>query len=442
MRFSFFLVCFCLPCCFAQTNPMEYFYKGRHGEAIPDFAALAVLERQNCPLDIRNEEQICMSRYRIIRILDAKLEAIKKEYIEAREKPVFPYFRHRPVLIFGKHKDGHLQIEGYEDIREYPDYNQVLPFSPFVGLLGNIYAFHSIGTPYYDIKNLDSIDILFYNEYLMSEVKYKVEVAGKNFGKLLLRLTQNRTTIKAAKIKNNFVALGAIKNLCLFNDSKRTNLYELGVEIETVIKNDAKIDPNTAILIDRDRLPLGWGCQPLDYYLETREPFYFFGDLRNGSLVIDSLISPQDAFVFADTIYDISMGLPFEELISYFLPSNVSIEEARFGNFWDYSRNLNFTDIRGGRISEKMTDMPECLRNNIIEIAIKSEDYLDKLRLRKEKSNWPIYYELSMLSYNQKFRCSRYSTFQRGMCRIYDLKDREVWGCKYSESESDSNKAQ
>ena len=114
VRLSLFLLAFLgFSYCFAQTNPMEYFYKGLYDKAIPDFAALAVLERQNCPLDIENEEQICTSRYRIIRILDAKLNVIKKEYIEAKEGPVFPYFRHRPVLIFGKHKDGHLQIEGY-----------------------------------------------------------------------------------------------------------------------------------------------------------------------------------------------------------------------------------------------------------------------------------------------------------------------------------------
>jgi len=69
-----------LPSCFAQANPMEYFYEGK--EVLPDFAALAVLESQHCPkpLAIKNyrynehiehneyaelKKQICTSQYKI-----------------------------------------------------------------------------------------------------------------------------------------------------------------------------------------------------------------------------------------------------------------------------------------------------------------------------------------------------------------------------------------
>jgi len=440
--FVFFLICFSLPYCFAQTNPMEYFYKGRHEEAIPDFAALAVLERQDCPFNIRNEEQLCTSRYKIIRILNVKSDAVRKEYIEAKEKPMLPYLRHRPILIFGKHRNGHLQIEEYEEMREYFGDSECegknciakhFLLLPSRDLFGSIYAFHSIGTSYYDIKNLDSVDMLYYNEYLMPEIKHRVEVAGKNFDELLLRLTQNRTPIKAAKIKNDFVALGVIKNICDdSNNSKRTNLYELGVAIETVIKNDAKINPNTAIIIDRARLPLGWGCQPLDYYLKERIPFYFFGNLRDGYLVIDSLVSPLDAFVFADTIYDISMGFPFEELVSYFLPSNISLEEFKFGRRWYY---LNFTEIRdskrAGKISEPLASMSECLRNDIIEIATKTSDYWDNYRRRpKEKSEFDWLFSLPILLSEDLFRCRMYYKSKQGICRGYDSSGKGVWGCK------------
>jgi hypothetical protein len=418
---KFLFICFGFSLCFAQINPMGYFYRYLDEENIPDFAALAVLERQNCPLGIMDEEQICTSRYKIVRILDAKSDTMKKEYVEAKEKPVFPYFRHRPVLIFGKYKDGYLQIEGYEDMREYfGDFtcyfrncieSRDLDFYPFVGLFGDIYAFHSIGTPYYDTKNLDSVDMLYYNEYLVPYIRHGVEVAGKNFDELLLRLTKNRTPIKAAKIKNDFVALGAIKKMRPFNDS----IYELSVKIETVFKNDAKIDSSIPIFLDINRLKLGWGCQPFDYYLKWDKAFYFFGNSIDGSLVIDSLVSPQDIFVFADTVYDISMGFPFEELISYFFPSNISIEEFRFGKRWRY---LDFTKIRKGKIPESMASMPECLKNDIIKIAIKWEDYWDNYKKRpreKPKFDWSLY-KLPMLGYDDMFRCRKH--FKRHICRF------------------------
>jgi len=449
MRFFFLLAFLSFPDCFAQTNPMGYFYRGRYKEAFPDFAALAVLERQNCPKDIiREGNQICTSRYRIIRILDVVSAAfrkkhLEKEYLEAKEKPVYPYFRHRPVLIFGKHRDEHLQIEGYEDIRGYfgtfdaleayvensiENYYYKPYWYPFAGStgLGDIYAFHSIGTPYYKTSNLDSIDMLYYNEYLMPYLKRHTEAAGKDFSKLQLRSIQNRTQIKAAKIKNDFVALGAIKNIHLSGNPKRANLYELKLMIETVIKNDAKIDSNIAIFIDRDRLPLGWSCKPLEHYVKMKVPFYFFGNSKSGSLVIDSLVSVQDAFVFGDTIYDISMGFPFDELFSYFIPSNMSIEEYKFGTNWEF---LRYSEI--SEIPEWLADEPECLRNSVIEVTMKWADYIDNYKRQsrekeKLKFDWP-FHKFPVLSDDEKFSCRVSNRLK--ICRKPDyLKTKEVWG--------------
>jgi hypothetical protein len=40
-------------------------------------------------------------------------------------------------------------------------------------------------------------------------------------------------------------------------------------------------------------------------------------------------------FVWGDEIFDISMGLPLEELYTYFLPLNISFEEHELGNHYD-----------------------------------------------------------------------------------------------------------
>lgn len=368
MRLTFFLfICFNFSFCFAQTNPMKYFYKDRKEEAIPDFAALAVLEKQQCPpefdwgayyitLPLYDKMPICTSRYHIISILDAASDTLRKEYLEVKEKPVLPNYRHRPMLIFGKYNEsGTIQIEKYEETREYfddftsdefPSYrkicieNQGLEFISLLRPLSEIYFLHSIGTPYYNFKNLDSIDMIFFNDFFIPKVKIELEAAGKEpdeFYKLWLRLALNRTSIKASKIKNGFVSLGAIISARHTDDSKRVNFYELNLAIETVIKNDAKIDSNIVIFIDRELLPPSWNYEQLLNSM-CKSPFYFFGSLKGGSLIIDSLVSTRDAFVFGDMIYDISMGLPFMELVKYFLPSNISIDEF-VGVPWRYILN-------------------------------------------------------------------------------------------------------
>jgi hypothetical protein len=339
MKFTLFLlVFFSFPCCFAQTNPMEYLYESR--SEVPDFAALAVLERQNCPNPValsyeRYKEQICTSRYRIIKVLDAASDTLRKEYIEVKEKPRLPYFRHRPMLIFGKHENGMIQIKEYEETggyffpsKEIDFINDTDNFPLDTAYLG--YMLRSIGAPYHDLRNLDSIDIMFY-KYWMPFFKDNVEKAGKNFGELQQRLIQNREPIKAIKIKNDFAALGTIKSMRSASNSEQANLYEINVTIETIFKNDAKIDSNTAIFIYREHLPLNWDCPASEFLFLKRKYFYLFGDLKDGNLFIDSLIFPRDAFVFGDTIYDMSMGFPPKELFAYFLPSNVSFEELEFG---------------------------------------------------------------------------------------------------------------
>ncbi len=443
MRLTFFLfIYFNFSLCFAQTNPMEYFYKGRCEEFIPDFAALAVLERQNCPRPValsyeEYKEQICSSRYRIIKVLDAVSDTLRKEYLEVKEKPVSPYFRHRPMLIFGKHENGILQVKEYEEVRGYffPHYEKVeilggcfncgLDISPLDTTI-NGYILHSIGTLYHSLKNLDSIDIIFY-KYWMQLFKVYAERAGKDFGELQRQLVQNREPIKAIKIKNGFAAIGTIENLLPASDSKQTNLYELNVAIEFVFKNDAKIDSNIAIFIGREHLPLNWNCLASEELFLRRKPVYLFGNLKDGSLFIDSLIFPRDAFVFGDTIYDISMGLPLKKLLTYFLPSNVSLDELEFGS------------ITSRVWGADLVDRSECLKKDIKKMSIKFIDYfklaeteIKEMTMKEMTIKFTEFLDeetrkllRESRSFNH-FRCHNHS--QIGCCS--GLKGGNVWGKK------------
>ncbi|MDR0517946.1 MAG: hypothetical protein LBH25_12980 [Fibromonadaceae bacterium] len=351
------------------------------------------------------------------------------------------------MLIFGKYNNGELRITGHENARNYfGDGSSVKNqgFYPFIDFDDDIDALHSIGAHYYNLKNLDSLDTAYYFEYLIPRAKYKVEAAGKSFDKLLVRLAQNRAPVRVAKIKNGFAALGAIKSLRPASVSKRKNLYELNVTMETVIKNDAKIDSNIAIFIDRGRLPSGWSCQPFEHYLERRVAFYFFGDLKDGSLFIDSLASPQDLFVFGDTIYDISMGLPFEELVAYFFPSNISLEEFKFGEGWKYL--FGSFAMQSDRSARDMQSMPVCQKNAIIKTSMKCKDFFDNRQPRAKTvlkwrppfiSNFPLelWYSFTFFRCREPPPADCINCFglphTYESCRFSDLKNEGVWGRKW-----------
>lgn len=412
MRFIFFMfVCVNFSYCFAEKNPMGYFYKYRCENAHPDIAALAVLEKQSCPPGFDDPQRskdgklpICTSRYRIISILDAVSDTLRKEYLDVENYPVGSDYLHRPILIFGKYKNGKIRIEEYEETREYFD-----PFNIETSIAGqgtdnelflymlvartsDIYALHSIGTRYYP-KNLDTRDSIYYNKYLIPEIKRYVEDAGKDFNKLWQRLTSKRTPVKTTNIKNGFAALGTICGVRPARDATKKQFYELSVAVETIFKNDAGIDSNITIYIDKKRLPPVWAsCLPSITLAMT--PFYLFGDIKNGSLIIESWGSTRDMFVFGDTIYDITMGLTFRELIAYFLPSNISFEKFEFGSIWD--TDIHILMEYGDAPTHPRTD--ECHKKAIIEMA---EEWETFFKNKQRHSND----RLSMVSVFQKFRC-------------------------------------
>lgn len=442
MRLFFFL---CFSYCLAQTNPMNYFCEGRCEN--PDFAALAVLERQQCPNPVPSykdlkfgdyysteeyfeyTEQTCASRYRILSVLDATSDAFRKkylgeEYLEAREKLVSPYYRHRPMLIFGKNKNGTIHIDGFEEPSEYFGYpynsalymeSQSSEFIFFLAESSEIYALRSLGSPYYTVKNLDILDTMFYIDYLLPRMRPDTEAAGKNINELLLRLTKNRAPVKASKIKNGFAALGVINSVRPTTEPEQVNFYELSLGIETVIKNDAKINPTIVIYIDKSHLPPDWKLCSSESYYKRRTPFYFFGDLRDGSLIIDSLASTRDVFAFGDTVYDVSMGIPFEELIAFFLPPNISLEELGFGYCWNGLGYLKFAEIRDGIINGSwLISEPDSLRKAVVEIAEKLV-FIDNKRnqrggKRKEITSSP-FLGLYPMPLGGSFRCRNVSWY-------------------------------
>jgi hypothetical protein len=113
-------VCAKAKCAEKVPAHLDYWYRGYCKDKFPDFAALAVFESQTCsPIQRNDEDSLCVSRYRIIRILDSASDTLKKEYIEVKEYPLLPCFRYRPILIFGEYNNGTIQIKWYEDVREY-----------------------------------------------------------------------------------------------------------------------------------------------------------------------------------------------------------------------------------------------------------------------------------------------------------------------------------
>jgi hypothetical protein len=114
------MICKEKECAEETQGPMDYWYRGYCENERPNFAALAVLENQSCLSDYKGEGLPCTSRYRIISVLDAVVSiTLKDGYLEAKEERLLPRFWYRPLLIFGNSNDEVVQIEGYEDVREY-----------------------------------------------------------------------------------------------------------------------------------------------------------------------------------------------------------------------------------------------------------------------------------------------------------------------------------
>jgi hypothetical protein len=327
-----------------QTR-MDYWYHGYCKDKFPDFVALAVFESQSCPpVQGSNGDSLCVSRYLVISVLGSASDTLKKEYIEVKEYPLLPCFRYRPMLIFGNYNNGTIQIKGYEDVREYffpiirqgvlsvnhsigHDILQFVAHTEYNGFsLYDLYSLHSIGTPYYNADAIDSMERKYYNEYLIPEVKFSMGYFGKDINKLLRRLTQNRTKVKAIPIKNNFAVLGMIKNMCAIKDSRQKKKCILDIVPETIIKTRTNMDSSIIIYKYGD-------CPSLTSMMT---PMYFLGNFKSDSIVIEKIISPLDAFVFEDTIYEISMGFPFDEFLTYFIPLKLSVD--------DYVLNFYFED--------------------------------------------------------------------------------------------------
>jgi hypothetical protein len=327
---------------------LDYWYRGYCKDKFPDFAALAVFESQSCPpIQENGEDSLCISRYRVIRVLDSVSDTLKKEYIEVKEYPLLPCFLYRPILIFGEYNNGAIQVKWYEDVREYffPLIQQDILFgshrffargsitvADIAGVWDaayhipyNLYSLHSMGTQYYNTDTIGGIEKKYYSEYLIPEAKFIMGNRGKDFDKLRLRLTQNRTKIKATPIKNDFVELGMIKNMHTAKDSKQKKMCALDIMPETIIKSRIDVDSTITICKYGD-------CPSLTSMLT---PQYFFGDIKTGNIVIENIVSPLDVFVFGDTVYDISMGLPFDEFLTYFLPSSLSLDDYILGFYFD-----------------------------------------------------------------------------------------------------------
>jgi hypothetical protein len=361
---------------------LDYWYRGYCKDKFSDFAALAVFENQSCPQAQNNGgDSLCVSRYRIIRVLDAASDTLKKKYINVKEWQLLPQFRYRPLLIFGNYRNGDINIKGYEDVREYFfPLTQKGEYGPFRWMMYDpdgigqnnikrvtdiqysrftqydIYSLYSIGTPYYNANTLDSMERMYYNEYLIPEIKLELKRVGKDFNKLWRRLTQNRTTVKTTPIKNDFAALGMIKNMRVAKDSKQNKLCVLDIGMETIIKNKTNIDSSVTICKYGD-------CPSLTSMIK---PLYLLGDFKNYRMVIDSLISTDDAFIFGDTIYDISMGFPFDEFLSYFLPSNLSVDDYTL--YYYFSDSEFMTVSMTPEIISVMESQPE--QRKRIEAAI------------------------------------------------------------------------
>lgn len=301
---------------------------------------------------IVNDTTICISRHRIISYLHSASDSLKRNYLEVEEKMIGVWNQNRPILICGSYENGQVVIGGYEELIQYaPIRGLQLDIRMILNYIGNLfsyhrlfwqhyYAFHSIGTPYYNVDALDSIKLIYHNEYLIPAVRKTVEAAGNDFDSLWRRLHQNRTAVTAAKIENDFAVLAGIRGMRPVLNSDQTNICELDVTIQEVSFNKDSVYFGPMGVPPRSLRVKMYKDGECPHLSNLVRPLYLFGNFNDALPFIDSFVSPWSAFVFGDTVYDISMGFPFEEFLTYFLPPSLSFEEILLGFYvtWRYDR--------------------------------------------------------------------------------------------------------
>ena len=212
-------------------------------------------------------------------------------------------------------------------------------------LFGNMPLLHAFYTPYLNPSRTKWSSI----ELLKEKVKKHFMSIGKNEQDIQLfykRLSQNRTSISTSPVNADFVSLGRIGGM---KDVEKDGASFCEIIIyPTVIFSDSSskyqntyIEDNYDINIIKKGQPRVIKARKRGSCFATTKMYqlnYLFGSYQGKYLFLDSLLSPLDFLYDNGKLVDLRMGLAYDDFLSYFIPSELTLDDAYF-IFMDSSKD-------------------------------------------------------------------------------------------------------
>lgn len=204
-------------------------------------------------------------------------------------------------------------------------------------LFGNMPLLHAFYTPYLNPSRTKWPSI----ELLKEKVKKHFMSIGKNEQDIQLfykRLSQNRTSISISPVNADFVSLGRIGGM---KDVEKDGASFCEIIIyPTVIFSDSSskhqntyVENNYDVNIIEKGQPRVINARKRGSCFATTKMYqlnYLFGSYQGKSLLLDSLLSPWDFLYDKGKLVDLRMGLAYDDFLSYFIPSELTLDDAYF----------------------------------------------------------------------------------------------------------------
>lgn len=204
-------------------------------------------------------------------------------------------------------------------------------------LFGNMPLLHAFYTPYLNPSRTKWPSI----ELLKEKVKKHFMLIGKNEQDIQLfykRLSQNRTSVSISPANADFVSLGRIGGM---NDVEKGGASFCEIIIyPTVIFSDSSskhqntyVENNYDVNIIEKGQPRVINARKRGSCFATTKMYqlnYLFGSYQGKSLLLDSLLSPWDFLYDKGKLVDLRMGLAYDDFLSYFIPSELTLDDAYF----------------------------------------------------------------------------------------------------------------
>lgn len=185
---------------------------------------------------------------------------------------------------------------------------------------------------------------------------FSKEKNHKNIEKIYNKTSLSQDVVKINPLNAEFIVLGVIRGM---KEKKRNGLSYCDIRIVPYFIFRHGFD----FLVNKKELNIGVGSEfwndwensglpiseqrarKMGHCFSAKEAFqlkYIFGSFDESmkpDFVVDSLASPVDFFYNDGDLVDLRMGLPYDTLLSYFMPDNFTVDDFYLWSIGSYSRD-------------------------------------------------------------------------------------------------------